>query len=649
MLLILSNLKIFRLSLLVIYILLTFTEISFSQNTTVYDLIRQIKDKRLYEDPMWMALLHYKRLVNGRYISEADGKEFFISKSGKYDPESEMIADISGFIEPEGIYDSEKMHPQCRFPARYKWLKAKIGTGQSIFKDIKCIRFEEWARLIRPKGMTLIFASGYLNNPASMFGHTFIRLDRKEKSIETDLLSYVINYAAIPTTSNALLYALLGLTGGFDGKFSTLPYYMKVKEYGSMEHRDLWEYHLNVNDEQLDYILRHIWELGSTYFNYFYIDENCSYHILSLIQIAYPEIDFRDFFSIYTVPQDTIKFILKQKNIIRGVTYRPSLKSLVENMIVSLDSKELETALKIARSEKKLELPQEFYRLSEDRRASVLDVASLLYRFYNGYGLPDEKEREVIRIEKEILLLRSRINIVSKKMEIKKPSSSPDKAHGPAMLLLGAGTGSKGSYELLEIKPVLHDLISLEDGYEPLTQIDMLKLSLRFGNRYEKFFIDGFDFIKIFSLAPLSKWVKKLSWKLSLGSEADYRKGVNIPEYLDFSIKGGPGIAFSSHIFKRETYFLFWQNEMKYDLKYDFGLTTGIFSGILINIAKISDMLISYNPCRNILYAEGLEKLSHNILLEGAVHITNSKDMRVKFKVIDFNYYEGLISLATFF
>ncbi|MCX7958186.1 MAG: DUF4105 domain-containing protein, partial [Deltaproteobacteria bacterium] len=363
-----------------ILILITFFSSSlYSENRLPEEIINQIESEQLYKDPMWIALLHYQKKVNDKYVSEADGKAFFASPYGKINPREELIANIISFLEPEEKFSDEIMHPQCRFPARYKWIKSRLKGGTVNFKDVKCSRFEEWSQLLRPKGMTLVYASGYLNNPASMFGHTFIRLDRREKTIETDLLSYAINYAAIPTTSNAFFYAILGLTGGFEGRFSTLPYYMKVREYGSMEHRDLWEYHLNVNEEQIDFVVKHIWELGQTYFDYYYIDENCSYHILSLIQIAYPDIDFREFFSVYTVPQDTVKFLLSNKNIIKGITYRPSLKSVAENMVVNLSQEELDIAIKIAKSEKRLILPPEFEKLNENRKVQVLDVASVLY------------------------------------------------------------------------------------------------------------------------------------------------------------------------------------------------------------------------------------------------------------------------------
>jgi len=610
-----------------------------------YKLRDYIEYHKLYEEPVWLALLHYKRRVDGGYISEADGERFFISPSGKTDPESEMLYDINAFMRSEKDIPQDDMHPQCRFPARYKWLKSRLMELNIRFVDIKCPRFEEWSSLIRPRGMTLVYASGYLNNPASMFGHTFIRLDRKEKYTETDLLSYVVNYAANPTTTNALFYAILGLTGGFHGTFSTLPYYMKVREYGSMEHRDLWEYHLNVSDEQLDYVLRHIWELGSTYFNYYYIDENCSYHILSLIQVAYPEIDFREYFLVYTVPQDTIKFILKQKGLVKGVSYRPSLKSTLESMVKNLTDSELDMAIEIGKSKGRLNIPDGFYKLNDRSKVRVLDTAAVLFRFYNGYGLKEEEEREVARLEKEILLLRAKIDLISEKSEIWQPAP-PHTSHGPAALGVKGGYSSKGFFEGISLKPVLHDLVSPGDGYEPLTQIDMLNLELRFNNTYEKVFVDRFDLIKIYSLVEMRRWLKKLSWNLNISFEADYTKDLENMKYLNLVLRGGPGVTFGSKIINQETYFAFWESEGGIDRDFSLYLNSGFLSGIIFNVSGKIDLILQDRIYYEFYGQRGLENEFSSIL---AYHLIKDRDIRIGSKLDRNGYYEYSIVFFVFF
>lgn len=87
---------------------------------------------------------------------------------------------------------------------------------------------------------TLVFASAYLNNPASLFGHTLLRLDRRGQTEPTRLLAYAINYAAADSNSRGLMYVMDGIAGGFKGKFEIQPYYKLVRTYSDLESRDLW-------------------------------------------------------------------------------------------------------------------------------------------------------------------------------------------------------------------------------------------------------------------------------------------------------------------------------------------------------------------------------------------------------------------------
>ncbi|MCX7958160.1 MAG: hypothetical protein N3B13_03865, partial [Deltaproteobacteria bacterium] len=257
-------------------------------------------------------------------------------------------------------------------------------------------------------------------------------------------------------------------------------------------------------------------------------------------------------------------------------------------------------------------------------------------------------EKRVAQIEKEILSQRSKFSAQSVKTEVPRPPS-PDKAHGPAILSAGAGVSNKGSFADLTLKPVLHDLISREDGYEPLTQIDMLKLSLRFNNRYEKVFIDGFDFIRIFSIAELRNWVKKLSWNLSLGTDADYRKNTDGLKYISYVIRGGPGIGFSTHIIKRETYFLFWENRFQTDTEPNAVFYSGIMGGFVLKISDLIDMINHYSICHSILSTGSNREFIQKIYSELALHLSDSRDIRLKGKITDFDYYEYTLSVALFF
>ena len=59
-------------------------------------------------------------------------------------------------------------------------------------------------------------------------------------------LNYTVNFSADVTNSNDFLFAFYGLAGRYRGRFATVPYYIKIREYTDMESRDLWEYDLSL-------------------------------------------------------------------------------------------------------------------------------------------------------------------------------------------------------------------------------------------------------------------------------------------------------------------------------------------------------------------------------------------------------------------
>ena len=138
-----------------------------------------------------------------------------------------------------------KQPAQCAFIARYHWLDEHLRLDPERLPPQRCERFENWYAELNPDAITLIFASAFMNNPASMFGHTLLRVDQKDQTEHTRILAYTINYAADVPPDPGLMYAVYGIGGGYRGYFSTVPYYLKVQEYGDIENRDLWEYRLN--------------------------------------------------------------------------------------------------------------------------------------------------------------------------------------------------------------------------------------------------------------------------------------------------------------------------------------------------------------------------------------------------------------------
>lgn len=129
-------------------------------------------------------------------------------------------------------------------------------------------------------------------------------------------LSHKIDYKKCQSLKE-LLETYQGLFGGYNGKYSALPYYKKIKEYSDLERRDIWEYDLNLNQHELTRLLTHLYELKDTYADYFFLTENCSYNLLWLLEIARADTDLVSLFHLKAIPIDTIKAI-NQAGFIEG-------------------------------------------------------------------------------------------------------------------------------------------------------------------------------------------------------------------------------------------------------------------------------------------------------------------------------------------
>ena len=181
--------------------------------------------KEISQSPQWLDLLHYHQIgLFTSFESQADDPNFFLAQDGKTNPYNELTATIRAFLQAQ---QTETSSAQCQFPARLHWLSSQLG--ETYFPKHTCKEFEQWFNKIDARSITLIFPAAYLNSPSSMFGHTLMRINRL--SGNNDLLDYSVNYAAnADPNDNELLFSFKGLTGGYPGVFTVLPYYEKVNE-----------------------------------------------------------------------------------------------------------------------------------------------------------------------------------------------------------------------------------------------------------------------------------------------------------------------------------------------------------------------------------------------------------------------------------
>lgn len=461
-------------------------------------------------DQEWLNLLHYKsRAVVLPLRSQVDDPKFFLASDGRTDPQSELAANIAAAAAVDASVElSEDSYP-CRFPARYDYLK-RAGLVPTPTTTPRCKELDEWTKAINATGVTLIFTASYLNNPASMFGHSFLRLDTFVAGERNPLLSYAANYAALTKDTNGIVFALKGLLGGYIGSFSTAPYYEMLKTYSDLENRDIWEYDLGFTQAETDQLVRHIWELGHTFFDYYFFDENCSYHLLGALEAVKPSLDMTSRFFFHAIPTETVRAALEEQGYV-GKRFRPSKYTMINARAGELLVENRRLAERIAHNGVEKE-SEPLGVVTKEQRATVLDLAFPYLEYLNSKGkISDEQAKENAR---EILFARSQIQDVPRREPNFSKMKPPEDGHKPGRILLEGGALNGDAMTQLTVRPAYHELMDREDGYARGAEIRFMEVQGRWIEEESPEFT-RFTPVRVFSLSPWSTLFKPISWSAS--------------------------------------------------------------------------------------------------------------------------------------
>jgi len=305
-----------------------FSSYSFAISKTIDDQTIRL----LSESNTWRKLLLYEYNISGKgeYTSAVLSDSFFLSESGKKSPYLELRSTIQEFsLSWSEIKDNDK-HPICKFPARAIWLNQQY-PDYFKYDTSMCTTYNEWSLKKSTESISIVFATGYLGNPASFFGHTLIKFNSGVITNKTKLSDVSINYGAIiPDNENPIEYIFKGLTGGYDAGFTSIDYYFHNHNYGENELRDMWEYELDFSSEEIELILAHAWSLLGKKYTYYFLLKNCAYRMAELFEII-DGVDFKPQSSTYLAPQELIQKLYATStnsgNIVKNVKFHPSRQS----------------------------------------------------------------------------------------------------------------------------------------------------------------------------------------------------------------------------------------------------------------------------------------------------------------------------------
>ncbi|MEE9614046.1 MAG: DUF4105 domain-containing protein [Thermodesulfobacteriota bacterium] len=484
-----------------------------SDDAYLSELLNLAEEKALHEARYWQVLLHYKSRRGGME-SLVDDHKFFLSPNGKRDPKAELAATIRGFflfLFREDVENDDE-HPRCRFPARYAWLKKNLDMDESGLPPVECKKFDEVMEEVNPRSAVFVFPASYMNSPASMFGHTFIRIDTTR---ESKLLSHAVNYAAITEETFGPFFAFKGIFGLYPGYFSILPYYQKIKEYSDVDQRDMWEYYLDLTEEEVWRMVLHIWELQGIYSDYYFFDENCSYHPLLLLEAARPSLSLSDRMGLSVIPVDTIRAVY-DAGLVRKVEYRPSKATKIRYIASLLDDESREQGMDVAggRADPGEVLQGEGGR---DEKIRTLDLATEYLQY--DYARGELTKEAYIERFLEILKVRGKLGKTEEGFYDIKPPSRPDRGHLSRRLSFGLGVKDDRGFQELRFRPAYHALLDPGEGYIEGSQIEFFDTALRYYPSDGKVELEAFEILDIVSLAPRDRLFKTISWKVMTGFE----------------------------------------------------------------------------------------------------------------------------------
>ncbi len=265
--------------------------------------LQKAQDLNLSQNQYWYNLLYYNKEHSKSLIIY--NNDFFLSKNGHIQSSKELNQTIKLFVsQPNSI---------CRFPARYKWLNSKLELN---IKKQKCSELEEF---LKPnyKKIDVIFTSERYNSPASVFGHTFLKLT-------SDTIPYAIDYSArIPDNDKSFTYIYKGLTGKYKSHYKLTTYANKEYDYRSKEFRDLLTFELKLTKDEITNIMLYLFEIEYTYQDYYFLGRNCSSELIKLLDMSRYDLNMKSELKDITVPIDVV-YILKKYNLIKQISNQTS-------------------------------------------------------------------------------------------------------------------------------------------------------------------------------------------------------------------------------------------------------------------------------------------------------------------------------------
>jgi len=461
----------------------------------------------------WLKLLHFS---SESERSEIENDTFFLTPNGRVDPLAELQATISALSSPI-INDNPNIHAQCLFPARLLFVKKR--NLHSELPHIICDNYLEWLGESPAESVSIIYADGYLGNPASFYGHILFKVDSGKNQFSSELLNNSLNFGAeVPNDENPVAYILKGLIGGYQAKYTSNHFYRYNINYSEVELRDLWQYELNLSPSKKDLLIAHAWELLSSGYTYYFTNRNCAYHIAKMLELV-TEKDLISPTELFVLPITVFNRLSKDRgendSLIKTIKRTESRQNRFRRKYAQLDSNQQKIVKQLITTD---EYTSKYYKLNESEKKQLSDV---MIDYYEFRFRQDDSQTELKQRKHRVLLERLKLSSGNNPQWESTEPTMPHTGQNPSLIRASIQHNSMtGNNLTIQTRPAYFDFLSTDAGHLPFSQLSMADLSLRFTT--DKIKVEKFDLLNIETLNISATGLPGdagLAWKLRAGNE----------------------------------------------------------------------------------------------------------------------------------
>lgn len=445
----------------------------------------------LAQAPQWQQLL----LLNSNGKSKLTDGSFYLAHENQ-SPDAtistlaELEATLAAYAKP---IDDPNQHALCAYPGRRAWLNQSLPDYFTKYSKIDCPDFEAFKKNKPVSSISLIFATGYLGNPASYYGHLLLKLNTSEYG---QLHDPAVNFGAdVPLEDDMLSYIVKGLVGGYQSSFTTQGFFYHIQNYGENELRDLWEYELDLTSEQKMLFSGHLWELQNRDFTYYFLNKNCAFFMADALNLV-ANVPVSKKWRPWVAPQTVIQqLMIHNPWLIKSKRYHPSRQSRLYQRYSALDSRQREVVANIANNPSDLEF-NAINELHLSSQQQILDTLIDYFQFLRdpSKGLDDPNNTYynlVLAQRYKLPAGQPRVTFISENF--------PELGRNVSRLAFGVKHTDSDTISTISIRPAYYDPLDATYGHTSHSGLSMGEVTGSIKN--EQLSIDEIKLVDILSIS----------------------------------------------------------------------------------------------------------------------------------------------------